>query len=165
MKDFSNIYQNYAQHIYDAFNGEVDYLLPALENGMMVERSFVSNIDRTCKYRPFAWIGIDSETGEFLYYKHCLCEDFIDTQAYPPESVIKAEYITERTLEEQIEYDKELWRLYSIIREYAFSETLTDEQKEVLRKYREIWEKTVLLDLKPYYEALSPEFFEWLSQF
>ncbi len=164
MNNILVFYNKYSTSIRDTFNGTLGYLVPSIENGKMVERTFVDSATASLKRtRPSAYIEIDSETGVLLFYKHCMYEDFVNTEEFPPGTPVSNKFETERTVKEQIEFDKALWELYKDLRTFAFEENLTEDQLKTVREYKEMWNKTVLCDLKQYYEALSPDFFNWLN--
>lgn len=165
MNNMDVIYKNHGVNILKSYNGIVGHLIPCMENGRIVERSLVRNSNPNSKTRPFAWIGIDYKTGIFLYYKHCMWEDFMDAKLYPADTRISNRFVCVRTATEQVEMEKKLWKLYKSVREIVFQDEVTEEQKACIREYKQQWELTVLVDLKPYYEALSPEFFRWINKF
>lgn len=165
MQNIDNIYRNHGINILKSCNGVVGYLVPCVENGRMVERSFIRYSNPQNKTRPFAWIGIDYLTGVVLYYKHCMAEDFMDTKQYPADSQISGSFLTVRTAKEQEEMDQKLWELYKQVRELVFQDSLSELQKSLVGEYKKQWKLTVLTDLQCYYEALSPEFFQWLARF
>lgn len=164
MKDIKKFYKNYGESVLKTVNGVVGYLIPCIENEKIVERTFIRSANPLNKMRPFAWLELDSETGTLMFYKHCMHEDFVDTEKYPPNSIISNRFTSERSTKEQLECEKALWDLYSSLREFVFNNDLTEDQKVILKEFKEQWNKTVLCDLKTYYEALSPEFFEWINE-
>ena len=165
MKNIDNIYRNHGINILKCCNGVVGHLVPCMENGRMVERSFIRHSNPGNKTRPFAWIGVDYMTGVFLYYKHCMAEDFMDTKQYPADTCISDSFLTMRTAKEQEEMEQKLWELYKQVRELVFRDNLSELQEALICEYKKQWKLTVLTDLQPYYEALSPEFFQWLGRF
>lgn len=155
-------YRKYGKKIYDLCGGAVGYLVPALEHGRIIERTLLRRGSGSIFQRPFAYVGFDMESGTLLYYKHCGLEDFVDTKLYPPNTVIGSAFLTQRTVQEQKEYEEKLWDAYKKIRDFVFAENITSGQKELLQEYKAQWELTVLKDLTFYYESLSPEFFSWM---
>jgi len=163
MKDVTKRYLNYGKMLYDMTGGIIGYIVPAAENGKLIERAFLKHSNAKTLSRPFAWVGFDKESGMLLYYKHCMSEDFMDTEKYPPTVRLKGEFSSQRTPAQQAEYESRLWEAYKKIRGFVLRENLTDEQKALVAEYRRIWELAVMTDLIPYYKALSKEFFEWLE--
>lgn len=164
MKDIVKMYKRNAENILRLCNGYVGFLVPKLENGKIVECSFIRSANANIKNRPFAWVGFDPDSGAVLYYKHCSYDDFVCTDKYPPTTTISGEYISERNVDQQELFEKQLFNNYMNLREFVFKEKISEEQREIVRDFRKIWNITVLNDLKPYYEALSPEFFSWLDE-
>lgn len=164
MKNIMTAYKKNAESILRLCNGCIGHLIPKCENGKIIECSFVRSANAAAKRRPFAWVGLDPNSGAVLYYKHCAYEDFMCTEKYPPTTVISGEYVTKRTVEQQQQYEKQLFDCYMKLRDFAFEKELGKEQRDIAKTFKEMWNITVLNDLKPYYQALSPEFFEWLSE-
>lgn len=164
MKDISNKYLKYGKQLYELTGGIIGYIVPAIEGNRYVERAFLKSSNPGVLSRPFAWVGFDMASGTLLYYKHCISEDFADSEKYPAGTKLKGEFPSPRTAKQQAEYEKQLWESYTAIREFVFKENLSDVQKALVDEYKKQWALTVMKDLIPYYEALSPEFFKWLNQ-
>lgn len=165
MKNTLDMYRMYGEKIYQLCHGVIGYMIPAEESGKRIERTLIRYSDAGNRRRPFAWAGFDMETGMLLYYKHCSMEDFIDTNMYPADTALGKSYKNERTPKEQIKYEKALWESYESIREFVFLPEISRGHRELVRRFKAQWEMTVLKDLVPYYEALSPEFFAWMKEF
>lgn len=157
-------YIDYGKKLYDMTGGVTGYIVPAIENGVQVERTFLKFSVPGQLFRPFSWVGFDKKSGTLMYYRHCMMQDFMDTEKYPASTKLKGEFSSPRTPKQQIGYEKELVERYEAIRDFVFEENIPEEQKKLVREFREQWELTVMTDLIPYYEALSPEFFEWLEK-
>ena len=166
MNDILNRYTEYGEQLYRMTGGVIGCIVPASENGRIVERSLLRSVASRSKKlrRPFAWVGFDRDSGMMLYYKHCMTEDFVNTEEYPAGTELKGDFSSPRTPEQQAEYESALWECYEKIRDFALDNDLSGEQKELVRRYKKQWELTVMTGLLPYYKALSPEFFEWLGK-
>lgn len=156
-------YEKLADLLTKMTGGVIGYLVPGIDSGRKVERTLIRGRDGMDLRRPFGWAEFEMETGVILFYRHCIVDDFTDTQAYPLSTVMSREFNGDRTAKQQMEYEKKLWECYLKIREFVFEEDPTEEQKALMREYQQLWELTVLKDLAAYYETLSPEFFAWLS--
>lgn len=165
MKSIVEISKFYYEALYKISDGGViGHFLPAIENGIKGERAFLRNGTAGVKTRPYAWISVDSEHGQLLFYKHCASEDFMDSEQFTPTDEIDISFISPRSALEQITKERELLSSYNTIRDIAFRPDLSNSQKESLREFLKIWEDTICTGLKPYYRALAPDFFCWAEE-
>lgn len=164
MKDIMELSKIYNDLLYKISRGGVlSHFLPEIENGRITERAFIRNQTAGVNRRPYAWIGIDSINDQLLFYKHCALEDFMDTEQFPPNTEFNTIFMTPRSASEQVEKEKALLEKYRTVREFAFASGLNDSQKEDLISFKCMWDDTIISGLQPYYEALSPGFFQWIQ--
>lgn len=140
----------------------LSHFVPCRENGLITERAFVQ-ANAAVIERPFAYLGVLPETGELLYYKHCGFEDFVDTAEYPFGMDIDGSFATERDVDSHIAMERDLLDVYGFVREYAFTQSLGEHQKEALDKFNGLFAQAVPKGLLPFYRALSPAFFAWIE--
>lgn len=144
----------------------LSYPIPDVINGIRVEKFFLytvaANLQRT---RPFGLLTVSAETGTMLSYQDCHLSDFMDTEQYPLEKKISYELpkkigIKEFKLEQSL-----LEKMYEVVREIAFTDSFTQQQQQVLRKFWVVFEKAVPVALMPYYQAMGRNFFEWGAKY
>lgn len=140
----------------------LSYPMPDVINGVLVERFFLYNSgNSTERTRPFALLTVSMESGLIISYQDCRFSDFMDTEKHPfsenisyalPRKIGVKQYKAEQSL---------INELYESIREFAFKDELTDEQKEVLGKYFALLSQSVPAALYPYYLKMGKSFFSW----
>ena len=69
--------------------------------------------------------------------------------------------ITHREMDKLVNRYK---RNYIHIRNFAFKDKVNKRELEILKKYKESFERITPKDMKQFYIALSPEFFEWMDR-
>ena len=145
-------------------NIRLSHFIPSIENGYMAERAFVISSLPKAPHRPFAYLGVLSETGDILFYKHCAVEDFMETKSYPLDTKVDDQLPADRTVEEQIHMERQLLETYEVVRQFAFRDELTSQQKVALRRFSELFNRVVPSGLMPYYHGLSSDFFRWAQK-
>ena len=133
----------------DAFS----YPIPGKNGERTVERFFLySNQPKTIKSRPYAWLVIDSETGGIVQFSRCECIDFAQNLQMPMEQQIDYSAPLKGSHKELRDKQLEFNSVYVRIREFAFSTTVDEGQREALLQY-----------VMPFYQLLSPDFYEWMN--
>lgn len=104
---------------------------------------------------PVARIGLDAERGVLVSMESCYEKPF----SVAPDGVIagKPQLVTDEQYEEYC-------RLYPAVRELAYREVCTDQEKAVLAGYDKALRAIVNPALFPFYQELAPAFFTWLSE-
>lgn len=104
---------------------------------------------------PVARIGLNAETGTLTYLERCMDRPM----SQPPTAVIEA--VPRKLTQEQYqEYED----LYPLVREFAYQEHCTDEEKETLGRYDRALKAVVNPALYPFYREMAPAFFEWMAE-
>lgn len=144
--------------------------IPKIINGKLYELSFVYNMSPSGKGylmtdRPYAWLAVSPNSGEILFYNDCTYIDFISTCDYPLDGTISLKLREKLTVDEFLKLDEEFIITYEELRKFVFKENsiLDKTEKELIQKYKNLFNKLISEDLVPYYKALSPAFFTWLN--
>lgn len=142
--------------------------VPKMINGKLYELAFVysmapSGLGYLKTGRPFAWFAVSPYSGDILFYNDCTYNDF--AKDYPMDSVISLSLKEKLDIDEFLKLDEEFVSTYEKLREFAFTDAdkLTQEQKDVMKKYKELFLKVIAPDFLPYYKSLSKEFFAWVG--
>lgn len=142
--------------------------VPEMINGKLYELAFVysmapSGLGYLVTERPFAWLAVSSYSGDILFYNDCSYADF--AKDYPLNSRVSLSLKEKLSIDEFLKLDEEFVKVYEKIREFVFADAnkLSQQQKDVMSKYRELFDKVIAPDFVPYYKALSPEFFKWIE--
>ena len=90
-------------------------------------------------------------------------DDFVKDDPYRPEQTIDYSFRVPRTAVRQAQLMKRQAELYERIRKFAFC-SRDQAEEDCLREFLNLLEQTVPEGLKPYYRALSPEFFQWAGK-
>lgn len=144
----------------DAFS----YPVPGRNGGKMVEHIFLyPNQPKTVKPRPYAWITVDSETGELLLFQRCTYMDFAQNLQIPIGQQVNYAIPAEYSHKEVRQKQRAFTSVYAQIREFAFSDAVNDSKKELLRQYQELQEQLINPETLPFYRSLSPEFYQWME--
>ncbi len=144
----------------DAFS----YPVPGKNGERTVERFFLySNQPKTIKYRPYAWIVIDSETGRIVQFSRCECIDFAQNLQIPMERQIDYSAPLKVSHKELRNKQLEFNSVYARMREFAFSTTIDESRKDVLFQYKNLQEQLINVEVMPFYQSLSPDFYEWMN--
>lgn len=143
---------------YSAFSAPV----PCVDSGRVTERRFIfSSRHEYKKLRPYAWLETDIQSGELIFFHKCSEKDFVDFAA----SDVSLDYSLPfgELMGKQLALCKLMTQTYNDIRNYVFSENTTAAQKRVIKTYHDAFVYSTPKDLIRYYEALSPDFFEWIK--
>jgi len=143
----------------------LSYAVPEVENGMRVDKVFLyrNSLD-TRRTRPFAVMITAADDGRIVSLTDCRYRDYVDSGKYPfsgkldyrmPEKESPADFQMEQSM---------IRKLYEAVRLFAFEEELEPEKRQLLSKYRFLFEHAVPKDLLPFYQALSPRFEAWIQQ-
>lgn len=141
------------------------YPVPNMENGILTEKIFLYRMSRSVeRSRPFAVLTVSAENGEVLSYSNCKYEDFVDTGSHPTSKLISYAMPIKETIEEFESEQAMIRKMYEIIRRFAFSDNVTEQERILLSKYRLIFWGAVPKDLTDYYNAIGKEFFKWVNE-
>lgn len=154
------------QETVNAIFGEqtaLSYPLPdVVSGGLFVEHHFIYPVGTSLMSgRPFARVTIDMKTGLLLNYKDCRLEDFMDTEEHPLSEVINYELPKKTSIKTFKATQSLIGKLYEVIRDFAFKEPLTPEEKIILGKYVVLLLTSVPESLVPYYKKTGKSFFSW----
>ncbi len=146
-------------------NFAVSYFIPVIINDNMVDTAFLYSSTATVKERtrPFAKVMFEHSSGNLLEYKNSYICDYMNSDKYPMTTKINYSLPSEISAIEYGEIVKKVNSYYDMICEFAYKAEVAEENKEKIREYKSLFYASVPEALLPYYEALSPEFFEWLN--
>jgi hypothetical protein len=108
---------------------------------------------------PFARIAIDPYSRKLVYYYDSKTKPFgteMESQSFPLEF--------DHSKDERREALKRYEELYVLVREFAFTNDLDAKQVSVLVEYMKTFDILVAVEMKPFYVALSPEFFALVTK-
>lgn len=121
----------------------------------------------TCliRTRPYAVLLTAMEDGAVLLYQNCYGTDYFAAIGHPFEKKISYQ------LPESIGGDVKIFKKiqeklrarYDEVREFAFSEDLSEEQKKTLGEYQEALEEITPPDLMPFYREMGKAFWRWIE--
>lgn len=145
------------------------YSVPVLtkRNGRVMEASFLydNTIDEAQTIpRPFAWALMPTDERPDFMFSWCSAADFMPEGEYPLENRVSA-YLPGGAMGENLHkvYYDELLTLVDEILEFAFETHLSEQQEEVLKRYKDLFLLVCYQGLYPYYDNLAPEFFDWIG--
>ncbi len=145
-------------------NFAVSYFVPVVVNGNIVDAAFLyTSAAEKEKTRPFGKVILDHKTGALLEYTNSYLNDFADSEKYPMTTKIDYSLPAEVTVADQAIAIKMINTYYDDICQVVFKDDISDEIKDKIRKYKELFYKSVPASLLPFYEALSCEYFQWLN--
>ncbi|MCH5264951.1 MAG: hypothetical protein J1F02_03555 [Lachnospiraceae bacterium] len=147
-------------------NFSKSFYIPVKKGDHILDAAFLysaGSLSQT-RLRPNASIIIEPGSGSILEYRNSYINDFMDSAKYPMTLELDYSVPSAKSAKEQGELVKTVNELYGDIRKMAFKETLSDAQKKTLAKYNSCFYKAVPDSLVPFYEALSPEFFQWMKE-
>ena len=125
---------------------------------------FAYNVTREKKIlRPYMKLATDFNSGQFLEFKNAYYSEFADDKKYPLNIKFDAKVPTATSVKEQMELVKNLQSLYEKVREFAFEENLSDEQKKILADYCKVLSETVPADLLNFCKDTEPDYFTWIK--
>ena len=123
----------------------IGYLLPVKTGDKMHERAFI--LGPSGIGRPFAWIEADSRTGDITDFAFCADRDFII--GHPLDEPIDRNPEVPMDVFTYIEESRKLRQLYEKAR-------LGENTKE----FAELFNRLVSPDLKKFYQALAPDYYD-----
>ncbi|MCR5783257.1 MAG: hypothetical protein K6G90_11060 [Clostridia bacterium] len=144
----------------------ISEFIPYKPGEYLFERAFLYNLgdyNTNSLTRPFASVTVFSETCELLEYKDVVISDFADTEKWPLDISLDASVPVAETAVEQGNLIAELHDFYDEMIPFVFEPVSTAEQKNIIIKWFDLFKKTIPDSLKPFYEALSPDFFCWVN--
>lgn len=122
----------------------IGYLLPVNEGTEIHEKAFL--LGSSSSGRPFAWIEADSASGIITDFAYCADRDFIDE--YPLDASIDREPSVPMDISTYLEENKKLRIMYEKAR--------IGEETDSFAK---LFNRLVSPDLKKFYQALAPEYY------
>lgn len=137
-------------------------LIPYRKMGKMADRAFLysckenKNMQSPVQVLPYAWLEIDSETGKVSGFWQRDYRDFSESGQRETGCSIPSLTFEGR--------EKEILNALGKIRECAFKESVTDEEKNSILLFKEIFYGMISTELLRYYQELSPVFFKWLNE-
>lgn len=138
--------------------------IPALAQGRKYEIYFAYKIERDKKIpRPTLKAVADYKTGDIAEFTNADYNDFADAKKYPRGKKFDANVPVAKTAREQMALLKNLEAQYEKVREIAFKENLSDEEKNILADYVKILAQTVPNELLSFCVETETKFFEWLK--
>lgn len=144
--------------------GSISLYFPKKIADNVFDRAFIypSGVYSKTRTRPLGIITIYNKTGDILEYRNAYINDFVDTSKYPLDMKLDYSITDVRNVQEYDELYKKLMSMYNNIREIAFKDNITDDEKAQISEYGKYFFKIVPKDLLPFYEAISPEFYNML---
>lgn len=166
MKSLQEIKALLAKGVHALQNGgySVSQPVPCIEGSFRTERVFFyPSTPKVERVRPFAWAILSSEHASVLSYQHCVINDFMDTRKYPLDLMVNYSVPSAKTAKEQGELLKQYDMAYEAVRTFAFAEKLEEAQKKQLKDFKQLMNRSIPAGLMPYYESLSPDFYQWMK--
>ena len=144
----------------------VSYPLPDLHNGRKTDRVFLYRRGNRSPEgpRPFALMTLDHATGQLLGYADARLEDFMGQEHQPWNRRISYALAGGITVQDVQEEQTMLRKLYEGVRCFAFQDSLTEPEKEVLRKFVFLMHNAGPDSLQPYYAAMGQNFYRWVNE-
>jgi len=146
-----------------SFDSGANFSFPVLgqRGGRLVDGMFL--FSEATGGRPFAWILLESETGVPLLYARCGVSDFVDTACYPLDKAVELSLPAKLTEKAYAQRYQQLYEVYEELRRFPFEPAPGEEQRKIMRRYRELFLSLACTGHYPFYKALSREFFGWLD--
>lgn len=145
-------------------NFVVSFLVPVKMRDVVVDSIFLYGVHTSpVKSRPLARVLFDAERGRLIDYMNARITDFADTEKYPFEEKIDYSLPSARAVKEQADLIRKVDAMYPAVRKLAYRMDLTEDEKNTLAEYYDAFVQVSPAGLIPFYHALSPEFFNWLS--
>ena len=152
------------------FSGEIGKYLPegiahsfpiiGMEDERIVDCFFLFSYshEREQFNSPIARIVIDSYAKELVYYHTAEVEPF-ESDNEPHSFPLNFKH----SKDERREALKKYQESYVLVRKFAFAEKLNSAEHDTLLSYMKAFNVLVAVHQKPFYVALSPTFFEWMT--
>jgi len=165
MKKYADVFPEVKKMTAYLFGDQVSlsYPMPDVLRGLRVERFFLYPTgSRLMRSRPFGILTVEMESGRLVSYRDCRIEDFMDTEKFPFQEICYElpEKVSVRQFKET---QNRIHSLYESVREFAFGENLTDDQKALLTEYWQLLLRSVPVSLQPYYQEMGKAFYTWLT--
>lgn len=143
----------------------VSYFVPVIIKDVLVDVAFIYSAitGSKARTRPFAKVMFEHNGSGLIEYKNSFIDDFMDSEKYPITTEVDYSFPADVSVRELGENMKKVNSCYDEICELAYKTELSDEEKAKVCEYKDLFIKSTPEALMPYYEALSPEFFEWLN--
>jgi hypothetical protein len=130
------------------------------ERDVLLDCFFIYSIDYTDKTYalPSIRLGINTENGVLGFCK--------TTQEMPFKSSAgktSLRITLSIDFEKYVEYERSYQSLYPAVRDFAYKNGLTAEQKKTLAEYYRVLGLITDDTLKPFYRELSTSFFDWMG--
>lgn len=114
--------------------------------------------------RPYIRLVTDCDTGVILEYKNAYYHEFADANKFPLGSVMNADVPAAQKACEQLELLDKQRALYEYVREFAYSENISDEEQKILREYRKCLFDMVPIELMDFCLYTENAFFFWMDK-
>ena len=144
----------------------LSFPLPDWQNGRKTDRMFLyRRSTRSLEGpRPFALLTLDFETGAPLAYADARIEDFMGDAHGPWNAKISYALPAGISVRDVQEEQAMLRKLYEGVRCLAFQDQLTEPERELLEKFVFLMDHAGPEGLRPYYEAMGKNFYEWVKK-
>ena len=145
-------------------NVVLSYPVPVREKELLTERYLLMRMSfSTERTRPFALLTVDAKSGRILALEDAWYRDFICTDDYPFDKKISYAFPKETTPAVIKKLSREFPALYQTVRELAFRQELSEEEKKTVQAYRNVMMTLIPEGVLPFYKAVGAEFFAWLD--
>ncbi len=143
----------------------ISYPMPDIENGTRIEKQFLYRKTLALtRSRPFALITVSMDDGALLSYQDCRFRDFMEPEGHGFNQKINYALPKKQDVKEYATKQSLLRKMYEVVRQAAFSETLTQQEKELIGKYLSLLREQVPADLLEYYEKAGENFYRWVKK-
>ena len=140
----------------------VSYSRPVIgqEDGQIVDCFFLYNYDpeKSEFSAPIARLALESYQKRLVYYYSSHERPFGEVEATEMLKVVSP-----YSMEQRLDAGKKYPDCYMGVREFAFQESLSQDQLSALSEYLNILTILVPVNQKIFYVNLSPAFFEWMT--
>lgn len=162
----SSILQENALSVQFGSETTCSFPVPAKRGNQLVDAMFLyRSAAGHAGERPFAWVLLDSRSGEVLLLSDCAIHDFADTSRYPLDEPVELTLPRPLSAREHTKSFQELYEAYEQVRLFAFGAGLAPWQRDAADRYKSLFLRLAYTGHYPFYRALSPEFFDWLGLF
>ena len=136
------------------------YPIIGKENNQIVDCFFIYGYvpNRGEFYPPTGRIALNPKSKKLLFYYSSDEKPFLSNK-----EINVYQIISDHTKEERRDASLRYPDSYMKIREFAFCDSLSIEQKKILSEYQTIFSIIIPANQVVFYEALSPSFFEWMN--
>ena len=138
-------------------------MIPCLIDGHICERVFLYSAGSGKRSRPYITALISSESGILLEYKNSYGSEFADAEKYPLDAEMDYSVPTAKTVEEQAELVNKLESYTEKIREIAFKDNLSSDERRTISEYSECLRKTMPNELLSFIMDIEKPFFKWID--